>query len=423
MSTNFSHQEPARLAELRRMKRMATGLLALVSLVYLGSAFYEHSHTWAGYINATFEAAMVGAVADWFAVTALFRHPMGLRIPHTAIIPTRKNEIAAQFGAFVQRNFLSDDVIKAKFKSTGLSRRVAGWISQEENARTVAEQVTAGLAGVVRAMNDDEIQKMIQQKIETKVRATSFAPVIGELLSFITSGKRQQDLIDGAVNISLHLLENSDRDIRNKVAKETPWWFPDSVDQAIYHRIVQSVSRMLYGMQEDTCHPLRLRLINLANRFLEELKHSDDIAEKEAALKDDFLTEPAVSDFITSLWIDIKEALQRQSEHPDEEWKQAIRRSVMRFGESILEDPVLASKIDTWAEDSARYLINTYGHEAASIVSDTIKGWDPTATSQRIEAQIGKDLQFIRINGTLVGGLVGLAVHTLRDFAGYIIPV
>ncbi len=256
---------------------------------------------------------------------------------------------------------------------------------------------------------------MIESRVEDKIRTTSFAPMIGDLLTFITSGKRQQDLFDGAVGMGLYLLEDSDRDIRDKVAEETPWWFPDSVDKAIYHRITRSVSKMLYDMQVDIFHPLRVRLMTVVKQFLDDLKHSEDIREKEIEIKEDLLQAPAVIDFTSSLWRDIKDVLISQSEHPDAELKKAIEDAVIRFGESILEDPVLAAKIDGWAEDSARYLITNYGHEIATLISDTIDGWDPAATSEKIEEHIGKDLQFIRINGTVVGGLVGLFIYCLHE--------
>lgn len=411
-SDTFTELERQKQRDLARMKRLATGLLVAMTLVYVVSRYFHGQFAWLGFIEATAEAAMVGALADWFAVTALFRHPLGLPIPHTAIIPNRKDTIAEQFGVFVQQNFLSEAVISDKIRSMNLSRRVAGWVVQRDNARAVAEQFTAGLAGVVRVMNDADVQTMIERKVEQRIRTTSFAPMIGELLSFITSGRRQQELFDAAVGMALYLLEDSDEDIRNTVSRETPWWFPASVDKAIYFRIVRSVSKMLYEMQTDIYHPLRVRLVDMMNNFMNDLKHSPDIAAKEVAIKEDILKQPAVRDFTVSLWTDIKQALVNQSENPDAELRQALENAVVRFGESILADPVLADKIDGWADDSARYLIRTYGHEVADLISNTIENWDPEVTSQRIEIQIGRDLQFIRINGTVVGGLVGLTIHT-----------
>ncbi|MDZ7684680.1 MAG: DUF445 domain-containing protein [Gammaproteobacteria bacterium] len=413
MQTNdFTVIEQQKLAELDRMKRLATGLLVLMTLVYIMSRIF-HGPAWLGFVEATAEAAMIGALADWFAVTALFRHPLGLPIPHTAIIPRRKDAIADQFGIFVQQNFLSEDVISEKVRSMNLSRRVADWIVQRENAHAIAEQVSAGLAGVVRVMNDAEVQTMIERRVEQKVRDTSFSPIIGDILTFITSGRRQQELFDGAAEVGLYLLEDSDEDIQSTVKRETPWWFPASVDAAIYRRIVRSVSKMLYEMQVDIYHPMRVRLVAMVNEFLDDLKHSDDIRTKEDAIKEDLLQQPAVRDFTVTLWSDIKDALLRQSEQPDAELRQAIEDSVVRFGESIQEDETLAAKIDGWADDSARYLIRTYGHEVADLIANTIEGWDPEATSERIEVQIGKDLQFIRINGTVIGGLAGFVIHSV----------
>ncbi|MGK0462129.1 MAG: uncharacterized membrane-anchored protein YjiN (DUF445 family) [Candidatus Azotimanducaceae bacterium] len=257
------------------------------------------------------------------------------------------------------------------------------------------------------------MQTLIEAKLEAKIRSTSFAPMIGDLLTFISSGRRQQDLFDVFVKIGLNLLEDSDDDIREKVQQETPWWFPGSMDKAVYHKIVRGVSKTLYDMQVDIYHPVRVRMMQMSNEFMEQLRYSDDIKEKEISLKEDILNEPTVRDFTHSLWADIKAALLEQSENPDAELKHAIEDAVIKFGHSILSDTALANKIDGWADDSARYLIRTYSHEVSGLIADTIEGWDPQATSERIELQIGKDLQFIRINGTIVGGLAGLIIYTL----------
>lgn len=420
MESNLNTTEAVKAQELAVMKRTATGLLVLMTLIYIISRVFHGEFVWIGFVEATAEAAMVGALADWFAVTALFRHPLGLKIPHTAIIPNRKDSIAEQFGEFVQLNFLSEDVISEKVRSMNLSRRVAGWVTEPNNADAVAEQITAGLTGVVKVMNDQDIQSLIESKLESKIRSTSFAPMIGDLLTFVTSGKRQQDLFDVFVTIGMNLLEDSDDDIREKVQQETPWWFPGSLDRAVYNKIVRGVSKTLYEMQVDIYHPVRVRMMQMSNEFMEQLKHSDDIKEKEISLKEDLLNEPAVRDFTQSLWQDIKQALLEQSENPDAELKTAIRDAVTKFGESILSDPALADKIDGWADDTARYLIRTYGHEVSGLIADTIEGWDPEATADRIELQIGRDLQFIRINGTIVGGLAGLTIHSLSFLPGWI---
>ncbi len=413
-------QDQIRAKELAKMKRMATGLLLLMLIVFIVSRVFHGQFIWLGFVEATAEAAMVGALADWFAVTALFRYPLGMKIPHTAIIPNKKDGIAAQFGDFVQQNFLSEEVISQKVRTMGRSHRVATWITQKDNAAAIAEQITSGIAGVVRVMNDEDIQQMIEHKVEDRIRNTSFAPIMGDILSFVTSGKRQQELFDTFVTVGLNLLEDSDTDIRQTVEKETPWWFPGSLDKAIYNKIVRSVSKTLYEMQVDIYHPLRVRLMKMSTGFMDDLKHSEDIREKEISIKEDLLGEPAVRDFTRSLWTDIKAALLEQSENPDAELNRAIEDAVIRFGETILEDQALADKIDGWADESAKYLIRSYGHEVAALISQTIESWDPNAASERIELQIGKDLQFIRINGTIVGGLAGLTIYTLSQVPSWL---
>ena len=416
---NFTELELEKQAELRKMKRLASGLFLLVTIIYIVASVFSNLHAVVPYIQATSEAAMVGALADWFAVTALFRYPMGLKIPHTAIIPNRKNSIADQFGVFVQQNFLSDEVITGKIRSMDLSRRVAEWIIEPKNSSAVAEQITDGIAGVVKVMNDKDIQAMIERKLENKIRETSFSPLIGDVLTFLTSGKRQQAAFDAGVNIALGVLEDSDDQLREKIQQETPWWFPNSLDKAVYRKIMKSTSKALYEMQVDIFHPMRVRLVQMSNEFMEDLKYSDDIKEKEISIKEDLLQQVAVRDFTRSLWTDIKQALLEQSESPDAELKKAIQDAVEKFGRSILADDRLAEKINGWAEDSARYLLDNYGHEVANLISQTIESWDPQSTSERIEIQIGKDLQFIRINGTVVGGLAGLGIHSMSELVAH----
>ncbi|MFT6432189.1 MAG: uncharacterized membrane-anchored protein YjiN (DUF445 family) [Candidatus Azotimanducaceae bacterium] len=416
---NFTELELEKQAELQKMKHLASGLFLFVTVVYIIASIFSSQHEVIPYIQATAEASMIGALADWFAVTALFRYPLGIKIPHTAIIPNRKNSIADQFGVFVQQNFLSEEVITDKIRSIDLSRRVAHWLIKPENSHAVAEQITDGIAGVVKVMNDKDIQAMIERKLEGKIRDTSFAPLIGDVLTFLTSGKRQQAAFDAGVKIALNILEDSDDQLREKIQQETPWWFPGSLDKAVYRKIMRSTSKALYEMQVDIYHPMRVRLVQMSNEFMEDLKHSEEIKEKEISIKEDILKQVAVRDFTGSLWNDIKTALLEQSESPDAELKTAIQGAVERFGQTILEDHHLAGKVNGWAEDGSRYLINNYGHEVANLITQTIEAWDPKSTSERIEIQIGKDLQFIRINGTVVGGLAGLSIHSVSELVSH----
>ena len=414
------YDEEAKRADLTRMKRLATGLLVFATLVYAGATYFETEFTWLEFVSATAEAAMVGALADWFAVTALFRHPLGLKIPHTAIVPRKKDVFASQFGQFVQENFLHEDIISERIKAMNLSQNVADWVVKPENSEQVAQQIAAGLAGLAKVMRDEEVQAMIERNLENRIRDTQFSPILGRGLAYVMAGTRKQDVLDAAVNIGLYMLEENRDVIRSRINEETPWWFPKSVDRTIYRKIIESTRSTLIEMQIDPDHELRERFEDMVEDFLDDLQYSDEILEKEQDLKEELLMDTAVRDFVITLWQDLKATLIRHSEAPDTELRRNLQRAVQGFGESILSDPELAERIDGYADDAARYLIRTYGHEVADLISHTIESWDPEVTSERIEVQIGRDLQFIRINGTVVGGLAGLTIHTVSVLPGYL---
>ena len=407
------NQETNKRAELSRMKFVATALLGIATLVYIVASILEKRYLWAGFVSATAEAAMVGAIADWFAVTALFRHPFGLKVPHTAIIPHRKDTIAENFGRFVKQNFLSKPVISDKLRSMNISKSMAEWLSQPENSQLIARQVAIGLAGVAQVMNDEDIQAVIERSLQTQIRAIKIAPILGNLLSLLTSGQRKQELFRGTVQLGVHLLKDNKDVIQAKIAQETPWWFPEPVDQAIYKKIVDATEKTLKDVNTKPNHPLQARFDAAIDDFLKDLKHSPDVHAKEEAMKEELLQHPMVQEFASSLWGDIKTSVLEHGANPDTEFRKAIRQGIVQFGEAFARDEVLLEKSNRWLEEGAIYIITEYGYEVEQLISETVKKWDAEAASNKIEMEIGKDLQFIRINGTLVGGLAGLIIHTL----------
>ncbi len=407
------YQNTIKQTELTRMKFVATALFGVVTVIYIVALIFEKRYLWVGFVSATAEAAMVGAIADWFAVTALFRHPLGLKIPHTAIIPKRKDAIAENFGRFVKSNFLSEQVISDKLYSMNMSKSVALWISQPENSKLIANQVAAGLAGMTQVMNDEDIQDIIEHSIQTQIRSLKIAPILGNLLSLITSGKRKQELFQGAVQFGVQVLEQNRDVIQERIALETPWWFPEPVDKAIHKKIVDAAENTLQEVNADPNHPLQKRFDTAIDRFLEDLKHSSEISAKEEIIKEELLEHPMVKDFASSLWVDIKISILEHSSNPDTAFRRALQQGIIRFGEAFAKDEVLLAKSDRWIEEGAIYLVKEYGYEVEQLISETVKKWDARAASDKIELEIGKDLQFIRINGTIVGGLAGFIIHAL----------
>lgn len=411
----YSALELEKRAGLNSMRRLATGLLILMAAAYIALQFAPADLFWAGLLGATAEAAMIGALADWFAVTALFRRPLGLPIPHTAIVQNRKDAIADQFGRFVQENFLSETVVAERIRTLHPATRVAAWLRQEDKGALVAAQLHTGLVNLLKVVNDEDIRRLMERGVEKRIRDTAFAPLLGEMMELVADGEREKDLVDATVRIGRTLLQDADEDIRNRVTEETPWWFPKAVDRAIYHRIVRGVGETLSEIQQDERHPTRTRLLERMRAFMQELKHSPEMRRQEERFKEELLSFPAMREFIGSLWQDIRDALLKRADTGDGQLEEALRASVRSLADAVVRDPQLANRIDAFAENIACYLISRFGDETAELISGTIRGWDPKATAERIEVQIGRDLQFIRINGTLVGGLVGLLLFLATE--------
>lgn len=411
---DYTVQEDAnRQAELRKMKFLATALLAAAFVIFVLASIFEEQATWIGFVRATAEAAMVGALADWFAVTALFRHPLGLKIPHTAIVPTRKDSLGRNLGRFVKTNFLSREVISDKLRSMDVTRRAARWISRPENSELIANHVAEGMAGAVQVMKDEDVQALIEQNLSERVRSIQFAPLVGSILSLLTSGTRQQDLFLGAVNLGARLLEENRVTIKAKISEETPWWLPKTVDNKIYQKVIDATEKTLQEVRADPNHPIRENFDAALEQFVEDLKSSPEMLAKEETIKEELLQHSVVQEFSSSLWVDIKTSLIEHAADSNSNTRKSIQAGLVRFGQAILSDEVLLAKIDRWVQDSALYLIEKYGHEVELLIASTIKKWDAGAASRKIELQVGKDLQFIRINGTIVGGLAGLVIHAV----------
>ncbi|HMQ54233.1 MAG TPA: DUF445 domain-containing protein [Anaerolineae bacterium] len=405
--------EPNRQEELGRMKLIATGLLVVATLIFAVASIFEEQAVWIGFIRATAEAAMVGAIADWFAVTAIFRHPLGLKIPHTAIVPTRKDAIGRTLGRFVKNNFLSPEVISGRLKSMDATRQLARWLSDTNNSGLIANYLAVGLAGVVEVVKDEEVQGLIEQNIAGRLRSTKVAPILGEILSLVASGNRQQELLEGTLNLAASVLDDNRDVIKKKISEETPWWLPQNVDNVIYQKIVDAAHRTLQEVKLKPDHPLRAHFNDTLTKFIDDLKHSPDVLSKEEAFKEELLQNPVVREFSSSLWRDIKRALISGSDNPDSDVRKPIQHGIARFGKTVLENEDLLLKIDHWVYTAALYLVREYGHEVEHLIAQTIARWDAEETSNKIELQVGRDLQFIRINGTIVGGLVGFLIPAI----------
>lgn len=410
--------EVERQRRLDQMKARASGLLVLATIVFVAARLLETRHPWIGYLRAMAEAAMVGGLADWFAVTAIFRHPMGIPIPHTAIIPAKKDRVARTLGAFVQHNFLTREVIEARLRAVRIGERLASWIAQPENARTIAHQAASALSAGAQMLREEDVQELIDHTLEERIRTTPIAPIAGKLLSVVTEDNRHQELLDEAIALVARSVEQNRDLIRDRVQRESPWWVPTAVDEKIFQKIVTSIERTLVEIRDDPAHPLRERFDHALRTFIENLQHSPQTLARVEELKGEFLDAEAVRRFSASLWIDAKAALLRFAERAKAAPMEGgtIEKALTTFGEAVLADPLLVQKIDDMVTDVAAFLVERYQHDIADLITQTVRNWDADVTTRRIELAIGRDLQFIRINGTLVGALAGLLIYTISKF-------
>lgn len=404
-----------RRQDLRRMKAVATGLLLAAAVVFIVARLLEDEQPWLGYVRATAEAAMVGALADWFAVTALFRHPLGLRIPHTAIVQTRKDQIGTSLGGFVRDNFLTAEVVAERLNDAELASRIGDWLVEEENARTVSAQSAAVVRGVTEVLEDDLVQGGVEQVVMSRARSISVSPVMGRVVEAAFDGDHHQVLLDAVLGGLGRFLSDNRQTFRERLDSESPWWVPEPVDDVVFDKIYEVVQRFLAELERDRNHPLRVEIDNRTVRLADELKSSPAMQARGEALKEELLAHPEVRAWSGTLWTRIKESLLEATDDPDSELRRRLEQALVEAGRSLQTDPELRAKIDHWIIDATAYVGEQFRGEVADLIATTVQGWDTQETADRLELQVGRDLQFIRINGTLVGGLAGLAIYTFSE--------
>lgn len=406
---------------LQVMKRRATGLLLLVTVVFVATVLAKrayHTGSWVQYVQAFAEAAMVGALADWFAVTALFRHPLGLRIPHTAIIAQRKNEIGASLGAFVQSNFVDADTVAERVAASHPARRLVAWLDSAEHRARVVSELSKALVGVSNVVDDDEVSALIEQAVIDRVQRIDVAPLAARLLEVSLADGRDAQVIDAGLATAVSLLATNRTALRLSFAMHSPRWLPGVLDEKVFERIYGGVLDLLGEVRHNPNHELRTSLGQQLHTLVTRLRTDPSMAVSLDALKRDVLDQPSVRDWTSSLWLGAKHGLAQQAADPHSALHRRLDQATARAVKSLQSDEVLQSKLDAWLVGAVRHVAAEHGHEIASLIRTTVERWDADDTSKRIEAQIGPDLQFIRINGTLVGGLAGLVIYTVARLVG-----
>ncbi len=395
------------------MKRRATGLLALAAAIFVAARFFEPRYPWLGYVRATAEASVVGGLADWFAVTALFRHPLGIPIPHTAIIGRQKDRIGRIIGNFVQHHFLARDAVSAKLHGMGIAHRAAEWLAQPENAQRIAVQLASGVAKTLEALPDDKIRELIQQGAKDRIHATRVAPVLGKTLALVVAGDRHQELLNEAIRLAAQAVDANRELIRKRIKESSPWWVPGVVDEKIYHRILSAIERLLQDVSNDPAHPLRASFDHKLRELVERLQHSPEAGARAEALKDEWLSDPAIEELSNWVWETTRRAVQGYATRTEGDEPGPLARGVSAFGRTLLTNQELLADIEAFGINVLVDTIEKHRHEVADLIAQTVAQWDPEEASRRLELAVGRDLQYVRINGTLVGGLVGLLIYVV----------
>ncbi|HEU5223963.1 MAG TPA: DUF445 domain-containing protein [Candidatus Lumbricidophila sp.] len=400
-----------RHSALQRMKRVATAMLIGAAVVFAVAYWLQDTYEWAGYLRAAAEGAMVGAIADWFAVTALFRHPLGLKIPHTAIIPTRKNEIGATLGSFVEHEFLSDEVVRRKLSGLALTRRVGAWLTVPANAERVAGEASrAGLA-VLNLLSDDEVESFVAEVARRHLFEPEWAPAIGRLGAQVVAADQQRAAVDALLVQAQGWLTEHPGSFG--VSHRLPAWVPKAVHQLIDDRVHAEALHFVAAVRDDPHHPLRGAIDRYLAKLADDLQHEPAMIARIERIKRDLLESPRVREFSDELWAQLKAGLSTALADPNSALRAGFTRALADIGGRLATDTGLQHSVDAWATAAASDLVARFRGEIAGVITETVERWDPRETTEKLELQVGRDLQFIRINGTVVGALAGLAISAI----------
>lgn len=407
-----------RARNLRQMKAVALGFLLGATVIFLACRWGEArgGPGWLGYVGAAAEAGMVGALADWFAVTALFRHPLGLKIPHTAIIKRKKDQLGEGLGSFVRENFLSPDVIETKVRDAQVAGRLGKWLSEPQHAARVADEASTVLRVVVELLNDEDIQHVIDRTIVKRLAEPQWGPPVGRLLGQLLAENRQEALIQLLCDRAFEWSLNAGETIERVVTRDSPTWSPRFVDHLVGDRIHRELMDFTDKVRRNPNHELRQSANRFLFEFASDLQNDGATIARAEAVKEQLMARDEVTRAAETAWKTLKRLVLDGVDDPASPLRSRIADSVMQIGASLCDDAELRDKVDNWMVRGARHLVEQYGGEATAIITDTIERWDAEEASRRIELHVGRDLQFIRINGTVVGALAGLAIYTAAKF-------
>ena len=402
--------------ELRRMRIIATGLLLFMCVLFVAGHYMESRYAgyW-GFLRAFAEAGMVGGLADWFAVTALFRHPLGIPIPHTAIIPNNKERLGRTLASFLRTNFLTTKVVARRVQRMDVAGAMGKFLSAPAGGEGRMRMGASRLMGdIIASLDDERLGGVAKAAIRKQLDKLDIAPLLGQLLTAMIKERRHVPLLDGIVKWASKTLEANEHLIREMVeerANTIMRW--TGLDDRLANAIVNGLNKLLHDMAADPDHPLREKGEEGLASLAHDLRHDKELQAKVAHWKGQLLDNPAMSKWINSLWDQGRNGLLKAARNPDAAMAGSFGDALIKLGGTLQEDARLKHQINRFARRAIVGTTENYGDNIVALVSDTVARWDATTITDRVENAVGSDLQFIRINGTLVGGMAGIVIHAV----------
>ena len=404
--------------QLRNYKMFATGLFALMAVIFVVMTILEKKNPahWIGYIRAFSEAAMVGALADWFAVTALFHYPLGIRIPHTNLIENSKERIGDNLGNFVVENFLSPQNIRPYIQKLKISSFVGDWLSKQRNQENLMKELSNIVLNILNKLDDTEVVNFIGKKAKEMTDDVKINEIIGNGLDYVLDKNDHQRFI---TNLSKQIKEyvlNNQKMVKERVKSESFFLIPKFVDDGIAEKITKGLSNYFEEVELDENHSLRAEITQKLYEFSKEIQTEEKWVEEFRTIKNDFLKEEKIQLYSTDIWNSIKKSLSKELEEEQSALKNYLRKNLAELSENLKTDEKFQNKIDNWVRVTAYKYILKNTHQFGALISSTVGNWEGKELSEKLELEVGKDLQFIRVNGTIVGGFVGLIIYTVTEF-------
>jgi uncharacterized membrane-anchored protein YjiN (DUF445 family) len=397
------------------MKRAATGLLVLMAAVFAVTRWLESAYPWLGFVKAFAEAAMVGGLADWFAVTALFRHPLGLPIPHTAIIPKNKDRIGEALANFINENFLVPSVVARRMRNIDVAAAAGRFLRTPaaEGAR-IRHGASRLIADIFEGLDDERLGGIVKGAIAARLEKMEVSPLLGHALASAINEDRHVPMLEAAIRWMARALDANEPLIRDMVHKKANWVLKlAGLDAKLADAIIDGLRKLTAEMSTDPAHPVRVKVEEALAQLANDLQTSPETRSKVEQMKEQLLANRSVALWIDTLWQKGREAIVRAARNPDAALAGRLGEVLKSMGTSLEQDQRIRSAINQFVRRAAAGMAQSYGSSIVKLVSETIRSWDARTVTARLEAAVGRDLQYIRINGTLVGGLVGLAIHAI----------